>query len=97
MKIMLVINDIDLIGSVLPRWYGFAWRRFDVRKTVLFIIPLNLVLRYAYKIFWRVYYFLKAGGWQSKLDNEYWRGYNDGNTTREQHYDHLARILMGKE
>jgi len=35
--------------------------------------------------------------WKGKLDYAYLRGYNDGNTTREAHYDRLAHIIKGKE
>lgn len=97
MKILIVIRDKDLMGSILPRWYGFAYRRFEWRETVLCIIPLNLIVRYAHKIYWLLYRWIKHNGWRSKLDDAYWRGYNDGNTTREHHYDRLARIITGKE
>lgn len=97
MKMKLVIDDKDLMGSILPRWYGFSYRRHEVRRTVLYVIPLNLIVRYALKIYWLFYRWLKHSGWRDRLDDAYWRGYNDGNTTREHHYDTLARIIMGKE
>lgn len=97
MKIKLVVGDRELIGSILPRWYGFAYRQWDQRRTVLCIIPFNLVLRYSVKVYWIMYRWLKSDGWESMLDEAYRRGYNDGNTTREHHYDRLARILQGKE
>jgi len=97
MKIKLVVSGKDLIGSKYPKWYGFAYRRWDIGYTVFYIIPLNLIVRYALKIYWFFYRWIKAGGWRDRLDDAYWRGYNDGNTTREHHFDKIAQIIMGKE
>jgi len=93
----LHIADKDLEGSKLPKWWGFAYRKFNIRYTVLYPIPINLIVRYALKLYWLVYGWVATGGWKDKLDDAYWQGYNDGNTTREHHYERLARIIMGKE
>lgn len=92
----LHIGDKELMGSRIPRWWGFAYRLFDMRYTVLYPIPLNLVVRYALKLYWTVYSWVKRGGWHSKLDDAYWMGYNDGNTTREHHYELLANLIKGE-
>jgi len=94
----LYIADRDLVGASMPKWWwGFAYRKFNVRYTVLYPIPLNLVVRYTLKLYWLVYSWITIGGWKDKLDDAYWQGYNDGNITREHHYDRMARIIMGKE
>ncbi len=82
MKFKLVTDDYSLMGSILPRWYGFAYRLPTTCRTVLCIIPLNLIVRYAYKFYWFIYRWVKSSGWQDKLDDAYRRGYTDGNATR---------------
>ena len=96
MKLILVKQDRDGIGAVLPRWYGFAYRRYNYSETVLAVIPLNLIIRYGLKVYWRIYRWLKHDGWKSQLDDAYRRGYNDGNLRRVHHMQLLADILTGK-
>lgn len=93
----LHIADKDLMGSRLPKGWGFSYRKWEVNYTILYPIPLNLAVRYVLKLYWLAYRFVKHSGWKDKLDDAYWRGYNDGNTTREHHYDYLARLLKGEE
>lgn len=94
----LHIADKDLTGARIPKWWwGFAYRKFTVRYTVLYPIPINLIVRYALKLYWLIYSWVVVGGWKDKLDDAYWQGYNDGDTAKEHHYDRLARIIMGKE
>jgi len=94
----LHIADKDLMRMEMPRWWwGFAYREFHIRYTVLYPIPLNLIVRYALKLYYLIYSWVSFGGWHDKLDDAYWQGYNDGNTTKEHHYKHLADIIMGKE
>ncbi len=94
MRIRLVMNYRDLIGSSLPKWYGIAYRHFDTKQTVLCIIPLNLVLRSASGIYWFFYQWVRHGHWETKLDDAYWRGFNDGNARKEEHYKKLAQIII---
>lgn len=96
MKIRIVVRDKDLIGYRIPRWYGFGYRRFGYAETVLYIIPLNLAVRCFYRIYWLIYRWVKSDRWQDELDDAYLRGYNDGNTAREQRYQMLADIILGK-
>jgi len=90
----LHIADKDLIGTEMPSWWGFAYREHEVRYTVLYPIPMNLIVRYTLKLFWLVYRWVAFSGWEDKLDDAYWRGYNDGNISREHHYDRLAKTIL---
>ena len=83
----LHIADKDLIVTSMPKWWGFAYRDFKVRYTILYPIPINLIVRYAVKLYWFVYSWVSMGGWRDKLEDAYWQGFNDGNTTRVHHYD----------
>lgn len=93
----LHIADRDLIGASTPRWWGFAYRHFDIRYTILYPIPLNLIVCYTLKCYWSAYSWLVKGGWEDKLDAAYRQGYNEGNTTREHHYELLANLLTGRD
>ena len=93
----LHIAEKDLIGVSFPRGWGLAYRKHLVRYVVLYPLPINLIVRYALILYWLIYKWIVVGGWKDRLDDEYWRGYNDGNTAREHHYDRLARIILGKE
>lgn len=37
------VADRDRMGSAIPWWWGFAWRRYDMREDVLLVIPFNWV------------------------------------------------------
>lgn len=81
MKIRLINADKDLVGSPLPRWYGVAYRRWESRYTVLYVIPLNLIVRYAVGVYWGFYRWVKHGKpnrFEAELSREYVRGRNDG-------------------
>ena len=93
----LHIADKDLVGVNLPKWWGFAYREFDIRYTTLYPIPLNLIVRYTLKLYWLIYSWVRTSGWKDKLDNVYWMGYNDGTVRRDCDLDRLARIILGKE
>jgi len=97
MKLKLVLDDRDLIGAVLPKWYGIAYREYERRRTILYLIPFNLFVRYAMRLYWRFYKWIKHDEWQGVLNVIYSRGYNDGNTSRYKHYDRLARIMKGED
>ena len=77
MRFRLIVDDFDLMSEKFSRWYGFSYCQFEVRRTVLYIIPFHLIIRYALKMFWRLKYWFYAGGWRDELDKAYWRGYND--------------------
>ena len=93
----LHIADNDLMCAPLPKWWGFAYRKFHVRYTVLYPIPINLVVRYSLKLYWLVYSWVSMGGWEDKLEDAYWQGFNEGNTRKEHDLERLARRLIGKE
>ena len=97
MKLRLIIPDKDLMGSTLPRWYGIAYRRLEYRESVLYIIPLNVVVRYARKIYWLLYAWLKHNGWRDKLDDAYESGWREGRKVTDAHYERLVRIIKGEE
>ena len=78
MNFRLVVDDLDFMSKKLSCWYGFSYRQFEVRRTVLYIIPFHLIIRYALKIFWCLRHWFYASGWRDELDKAYWRGYNDG-------------------
>ena len=91
MKIVITVDDRDLMGSLLPRWYGVAYRKFEVRLTVLAIIPLNLIIGSAFDIYRLFYRWLKNDGWKDKLGDAYWEGYKDGNISSDQQRERLAK------
>ena len=93
MKILRIIDDRDLMGAKFPMWYGFAYRKFEVRQTVVAIIPFNLFIRWAYQVYWRVYSWLKSDGWRDKLDTAYWKGFNDGAEDRQTHFDRMRGVF----
>ena len=93
----LHIADKDLFGAELPKWWGFAYREFNIRYTILYPIPINLIVRYSLKLFWLVYRWVKMSGWKDKMEDAYWQGYNDGTVRRNCDIDRLGRIIMGKE
>ena len=95
--IRMYIAEEKLKGTSLPKKWWFAYREHDVAYSVFYLIPFNLVVRYALKLYWTVYSWVVWGGWKDKLDDAYRRGYNAGNTSREHHYDRLARTILGKD
>ncbi len=95
--IALYIADKELIGASPPRWWGLAYRQYSVRYSVLYPIPINIIVHYALKFYWLVYSWVFFGGWKDRLDDAYWQGYNEGSIRRDHHLDRLARIIMGKE
>jgi hypothetical protein len=78
MKIRLVVGDEILMGSVLPKWYGIAYRDWVYRRSILYIIPLNLIVCFSHQVYWLFYRWLKYGSWKSKLEEQYWTGYRLG-------------------
>lgn len=96
MKLVTIISDRDLVDVKIPRWYGIAYRRPETRYNVVCVIPLNLLARYGHKLYWLLYRWVKWGDWEGKLDDSYWRGFNDGTTAREHHYDRMIQIIKEK-
>lgn len=91
----LHIADNDLMRMEMPKWWwGFAYRKFNVRYTILYPIPLNLIVRYALKLYWLIYSWVSFGGWHNKLDDAYWMGFNDGRKETDAHMDRLGKIIV---
>ena len=88
MKLRIVMDDKVLLGTILPKWYGIAYRYEECRRTILYIIPLNLLVRYTVQFYWWFYRWLKHDGWKSKQDDIYWRGWNDGRKETDAHSRH---------
>lgn len=78
MRIKLVIDARDLEGAYLPHWYGIAYEEFIQRRIVLYIIPLNLFVRYARKFYYLLYEWFKFSDYRDKLGEAYLNGYNKG-------------------
>ncbi len=96
MKIRIISDDKSLVGSILPRWYSIAYRQWDCRRTVLYIIPLNLIVRYAVGIYWFLYNWIKHGEWADRLWKEYRRGYSDGaRDTNDRIFQEEFRKIIG--
>ena len=91
MKIVITVDERDLRGVILPRWYGVAYRKFEVAQTVLAIIPLNLIIGSAFDTYRLFYRWLKNDGWKDKLGDAYWEGYKDGNISSDQQRERLAK------
>ena len=94
MKLSMVMNERDMVGVMLPKWYGIAYFQYDVRRVVLYVIPLNLLVRFARKVYWRFYRWVKWDEWEMEIRDAYGRGYNDGNETRDHHIERMFRILQ---
>ncbi len=66
--------DRDILGAPMPWGYGFCYRRLDLRETVLAVIPLNFVIGWVRRVYWRLAYGpaegLEAAAWD--------RGYVEG-------------------
>lgn len=77
-KMKLVIDEKDLRGIYLPRWYGIAYEDPLYGRLVLCIIPLNLLVRYARKLYWLLYKWFKYAGYRDKFGELYLTGYLRG-------------------
>ena len=97
MKTIITIVDEDFKRMRPPSWYGFAYRRWDTRETVLAVIPFNLVVRYAVKAYWILYRFAKYSGWDDKVSKAYWDGYSDGYDSMGKAYDALRKRIRELE
>jgi len=61
MKIGMLLNDEEWAGRNIPKWYGVSYRVFGMRQTMLHLIPLNIFVGFARKIYYRIVNFLKRG------------------------------------
>ena len=80
MKIRIIDDDNLLIGIILHKWHGVAYRRWERRQTVLYIIPLNLIVRYAYIIYWVLYGWVKHDYWPRRIEQAYRQGYSESSS-----------------
>lgn len=60
------LTDQKMVGSPLPWWQGVAYRRPELRSTVLAPIPLNWMIGKARNWYWR----LLQGPGLSKVDEK---------------------------
>lgn len=57
-------------GAQIPRWHGFSHSDFKCGVDVFYPVPINWLVRYSVRIYWRV---LRAFDWVGlidKADNE---------------------------
>ncbi len=94
MKIRRIVNDKDIEGSRLPSWYGIAFRDYECRRTYLYIIPLNLIVRYAFKLHWLIFRWLKYDDYEKRLRYAESRGFNNGYELGSKFSESMMRRLI---
>lgn len=53
---------LDRVETPIPRGYGLAYTEYDVATEVFYPIPINYVVRYALKYYWRfLRFFYRVG------------------------------------
>jgi flagellar biosynthesis/type III secretory pathway protein FliH len=60
-------------GEMMPRFYGLAYYEFHRDEQVAYLIPFNLIVRWARDLAWLV-----KRGKKSALSESYERGYREG-------------------
>lgn len=78
-RLSLPLHDKgDFIASIIPWYYGRAHYDYEVNLIVLYIIPLNLVVRFLIAVWYRARVGIKPL-WVEELGHRaYRRGFGDG-------------------
>lgn len=68
-------------GEAIPNWHAVAWVDYNTLHTITYPIPLNFVMRYAWKFYWWYVWIFKRidlNGIKKTRDKYYKKGMKRG-------------------